>query len=122
MVHFRIGRTNLISDKKVFKQHFKVHLLEPVWRKCILTRDVVVFFNFEWASSNALGIICPLVEIGLNETPNARAHPALPLMASLQTDCKVVLRVPHSRWGRNKTERGGGIYENLVRTPIYLCK
>ena len=44
-------------------------------------------------------------------------------MASLQTDCNVVLRVPHSRWGRSKTERGGGIYKKLVRTPIiYLCK
>ena len=57
MVHFRIGRTNLISDKKVFKQHFKVHLLEPVWRKCILTRDVVRFSNLGGQSpiSNAVG-------------------------------------------------------------------
>ena len=41
-----------------------------------------------WASSNVVGIICPLVVIGLTELPNsgwAKAHPAHPLAASLNS-------------------------------------
>ena len=43
-------------------------------------------FKSGWASSNVVGIICPLVIIGLTELPNsgkAKAHPAQPLAAAL---------------------------------------
>ena len=43
-------------------------------------------FKSGWASSNAVGIICRLVVIGLTKLPNsgwAKAHPAHPLAAAL---------------------------------------
>ena len=43
-------------------------------------------FKSGWASSNVVGIICPLIVIGLTELPNSRwaeAHPAHPLATSL---------------------------------------
>ena len=45
-------------------------------------------FKSGWASSNVVGIICPLVVIGLTELTNsewAKAHPAYLLAASLIT-------------------------------------
>ena len=44
-------------------------------------------FKSGWASSNVVGIICPLVVIGLTELPNSgwakEAHPAHPPAAAL---------------------------------------
>ena len=43
-------------------------------------------FKSGWASSNVVGIIYPLIVIGLTELPNskwAKAHPAHPLEAAL---------------------------------------
>jgi hypothetical protein len=48
-------------------------------------RDAV--FKPRWASSNVMGIICPLVEIGLTDLQDSRwykAHPAYLLTASLK--------------------------------------
>ena len=62
-----------------------------------ITNPPTAFYTFQrcrwvfksgWASSNVVGIICPLVVIGLTELPNsgwAKAHPAHLLGTSLRS-------------------------------------
>ena len=52
-------------------------------------------FKSGWASSDVVGIICPLVLIGLTEPLNsgwAKAHPAHPLAASLPIEKIITLK------------------------------
>ena len=58
-------------------------LIDTIWCPIQICRKVS---ESGWASSNVVGIICPLLGVGLTELPNsgwAKTHPAHPLTASL---------------------------------------
>ena len=100
----------MIGEKSHFIKFdpFWTDLIQKIQNKTIvfiLSLNVTTFilqrcrwvFKYGWASSNVVGIICPLVEIGLTEPSNsgwAKAHLAHPLTTSL--NCTYV-RV-HLRW------------------------
>jgi hypothetical protein len=76
MLQFLKNNTYLGSLKTCSFINYIYHLQRCRW-----------VFKSGWASSNVVGIICPLVLIGLIELPNsgwAIANPAHPLVASLK--------------------------------------